>query len=360
MTAGRRYSKTINLFVIIWVLFCAVNIQADKLPDADSINRLIELARISREAFFKDSFRLRMKYQCSGDLLRENDRLELRRLCERTISDLVLIEQQQKKLQQQIEDYQGDDWDRRYGTTGLWRKIAYENQAAGLNICEINFYYALTYTSPQKQQHLQAALDDLKKLEKDSVHRFELLQARISAALGQPQQFERILTDLVEGSGREDAEIILTLAFLQRRQQQFDSFGKTLELLPQVIDFAGELIFDEIDFNYKNGEPAEQIAENLNPIEAQLISKQITHKQPCSYDKLLEAMINRKNLCLPAVLYAAGLYISEDNPKKACQLLIEAARLQQKQKSIYFDIEACVIAERAARIAYSMYIKNPD
>ncbi|GAH68049.1 unnamed protein product, partial [marine sediment metagenome] len=97
---------------------------ANTIPTAEDINNLAETARLTADTFMRESFQLRMQYELSGRFLRQEDKENLHKLAKSADDRLQAIAESQRKLKKQIEDYQGDDWDNRYGSTGLWRKLS--------------------------------------------------------------------------------------------------------------------------------------------------------------------------------------------------------------------------------------------
>ena len=74
-----------------------------------------------------------MQYEYSGKFLTQEDKENLRKLAKRASDDLHTIAENLQKLKQQIEDYQGEDWDERYGVTGLWQKLSIDLYATKLS-----------------------------------------------------------------------------------------------------------------------------------------------------------------------------------------------------------------------------------
>ncbi len=124
-------------------------VAAEQLPTAQDINNLsaaadlADSARTAIDTFEQQSFRLRMQYQYSDRFLSDGDRENLRTMANAASEKLTAIAKEQNKLRQQIEDYTGDDWDNKYGTTGLWRKITRDLYATKLAGYEIDYWRAL-------------------------------------------------------------------------------------------------------------------------------------------------------------------------------------------------------------------------
>ncbi len=144
----KRTPKITTALCIAFLALSAAVSSADVLPTAEDINSLSRRANLAAAAFTADSFELRMKYEYSGAFLKQEDRENLRKIAQKAGHDLGAVAEEQKQLKQQIEDYQGDDWDRRYGSTCLWRKLSADVYKTLLYKCQTDFYLALTYKQP--------------------------------------------------------------------------------------------------------------------------------------------------------------------------------------------------------------------
>ena len=95
-----------------------------------------------------------MGFEYSGKFLTRRDSEQLNTLAKMGGDQLLAIEASQRKIKQQIEDYQGDNWDDKYGSTGLWRKLSAELNITAEYKGQIDFYLALTAWQPQRNKIL--------------------------------------------------------------------------------------------------------------------------------------------------------------------------------------------------------------
>ena len=159
LTVVRQVSNlnktALPIFIGIALLFlCPLTNSANAIPTAEDINRLAETAKLTVDTFMQDSFKLRMGYEYSGRFSDPNDKENLRRLAQKASDRLQTIADEQRKLKEQIEDYQGDDWDARYGSTGLWRKLSADIYTTKLSKCEVDYYLAMASRQPQRNNIL--------------------------------------------------------------------------------------------------------------------------------------------------------------------------------------------------------------
>ena len=147
------------------VLFLSADTtSAETLPTEEVINNLAESAKLTTDTFMQQSFRLRMQYEYSGRFLTGDDKENLHKLAQSAGDKLQPIAKKQETLKQQIEDYQDDDWDKRYGSTGLWRKLSADIYTTKLSKFRIDYYLALASKHPQRDQILHLILSEIDAL----------------------------------------------------------------------------------------------------------------------------------------------------------------------------------------------------
>ncbi len=113
----------------------------------------------------QESFTLRMKYEYYGQFVDKTDKDELTELSEEDGLKLSEIIRIQRALKEKIELYDGSDWDARYGSTGLWRKLFADLQTALLTKCQIDFYSAITCWPVEKEKILRRILAEINSTE---------------------------------------------------------------------------------------------------------------------------------------------------------------------------------------------------
>jgi len=373
---------------------------ANTIPTAEDINSLAETARLAADAFMRESFQLRMQYEFSGQFLTRNDKENLYTLAKRAGDRLQAIAESQRKLKKQIEDYQGDDWDNRYGSTGLWRKLSRDLYVTTLSKCEIDFCLALSSQQLQRNkisQDILAQINSLNQIRNIAYSQF--LRARTLALLARtdpaykplakkefdalmlrsdmrhstvfriaieriklfgptkPAQLEKLAGELAQSSCADDLELVLSLAFLQRRHDT-DAFEKIVQLRPETESFLGSLILWNLSCQIKAGKLTEQTLQQITVFEAELAVQQIRNNISEEHQMLLDHLAGIDKFQTPLILYVTAVTLADSSPTKAVKLLVKASRLQQLQKSGRLDIEACEISEQAARLAYNLLVQD--
>ncbi|GAJ01194.1 unnamed protein product, partial [marine sediment metagenome] len=261
-----------KITIALCVAFFFSSLPANAIPTEEDINGLAETARLDADTFMRESFQLRMRYEFSGQFLRRNDKENLQRIAKKAGDRLQAIAESQLKLKKQIEDYEGNDWDNRYGSTGLWRKLSRDLYVTTLSKCEIDFYLALSSRQLQRNkisQEILAQIDSLNQIRNMAYSQF--LKARTLALLARtdpvykplakkefdalmirsdmrqstafriaierikllgqtkPAQLEKLAKQLAQSSCADDLELVLSLAFLQR-QHNANAFEKIVQL----------------------------------------------------------------------------------------------------------------------------------
>jgi hypothetical protein len=394
-----KYTSKIATTLCMVVLFLpADTMLANPLPTEELINNLAENAKLTADTFMQQSFKLRMQYEYSGKFLTADDKENLHNLAKSTGDKLQTIVKEQETLKQQIEDYKGDDWENKYGSTGLWRKSAEDLFRTTFYKCEIDFYLALASEQPQRNEILHKilaqidsmfshALSNAVKLlkiktlillaETEPEYRTEAKNALYSLDMIYPdtpcefdirRQIQKIkfsdkispdqvnkLTDyFFKIDCTDDFELILSLAILQLQSKQFEAFEKTASLWPQTKDFIGSLILSDLSHRIEQQQSLQQIS----IFEAELATQAAWKNETKNHKKLLSCLSNTEEFQTPLILYVTATTLTKSSPAEAVNLLVKASELQQQQKSDRLNIESCKIAEQAAQLAYNLFIAD--
>ena len=392
-----REPATHNLMRAVYISFFLLSAPvypANVIPTADDINRIAEKATLTVDTFMKQSFELRMKYEYSGKFLNKDDRNNLYRLAKDASDCLYGIAEEQKGLKQKIEDYKGDDWEDKYGSTGLWRKLAADLYTTNLWKFETDFYLAITTQQPQKNIILHKILREVDWLsqaykqfgpqlvngkvlsllaqtepayripaikELDAFKIYSDISSPIQAAIekiklvgsAEPNELEALVRCLEQNRHSGDLELILPLMFLQRKYDPV-GFEKAVQTFPETEDFLGSLILSDISSRSAEHEDLEQ----LSVFEAELAALSAWKNETKDYKMPLEHLAKTKKFQTPLILYVTGAATAESSPAEAVSLLIQASRLQQLQRSGRLDVEVERIAEQAAKLAYNLFAKD--
>ncbi|MCK4293711.1 MAG: hypothetical protein KAY65_10980 [Planctomycetes bacterium] len=369
--------------------------RADTLPRADDINKLAQTARQTTDAFLQKSIKLRFQYEYSGRFLKERNRQKLYDLARRASDQLRAIAESQGKLKGQIEEYEGDDWDDRYGSTGLWRKLFADLYATNLNKCQIDFCVALCAEQAARDEILHRILARIDSLSQDynNTAYLQLLKGKALALLArtdpaykppakkefdslavrsdmrhstvfkiaierikllgprEPGRPNKLTDELARSTGAQDLELVLSLACLQRRLNRPQAFEKTVRTWPQIENILGSLALADLSHRLEH---KQLDLREISILEAELAAQTAWRNQAEDYVILLRRLSNAQEFRTPLILYVTAAASAKTSPTEAAELLIKAARLQKEHKSPRLNMEAEKIAEQAARLVCNM------
>ncbi|MHC4573999.1 MAG: hypothetical protein ACYS76_07690 [Planctomycetota bacterium] len=398
MAVSVKYTQLIITASCTTVFFLSpVARPAGTIPTAQDIDRCAEAATRSMQDFMQESFEPRLRYEFKGQFLTQHNRQNLRALAKTAGKQLKQIAQNQHELKQQIEDYDGNDWDSRYGKTGLWRKLDRDLYITRLSTCELDFYLALCAQQPQRNRILHTILDRANSLDQtrnipyahflkakalallartDPAYKlpaekqFDLLTARsdmpqplaFRTAMerirprgpGQPDELRRLTQAIAKSDHSDDIELVLSLAFLQRRCDPA-AFENTVRKWPRIEDFLGSCILSELSRQVEEGRLEPQ---NFSVFEAELAARTAWKNMPQRHRMRLDYLASIERFQTPLILYVTAVAFADSSPPKAADLLLKAGRLQPQTRSHRFHLPASQIAKQAAQLAYNSAVKD--
>jgi len=391
-------AKTIAaLYILLFFSIPPISF-AEQIPTAEDINKPAEEAKLAIGTFMRESIVLRMGLEYSGKFLWQVDKEKLYQLAKNASEQLQSIAESQKKAKKQIEDYQGDDWDEKYGSTGLWRKLFSELYTTDLNRCEIDFYAALCAEQAERDGALREILARIESLSQihDTAY-LQLLKARTLARLARtdsaykpsakkefdgllersdmrhstvfkieierikflgptgPNQLTKLAENIANSNSADDIELILFLACLQRRLGRREAFEKTVLARPKIENILGQLALSDMSCHFERGQLDLQ---KISLFEAELAARAAWRNNPQKYKTLLKNFADRENFRTPLILYVTAAATAEESPTKAVNLLLEASKLPPARQGGRPDIEAAEIAEQAALLAYNLLARD--
>lgn len=365
---------------------------------AEEIDNLAERARLTADAFMQQSLQLRLGYEYNSRFINETDKAKLTELAKNATNHLQEIAQIQETLKKKIEDYQGKDWEARYGATGLWRKLASQLQTARLIKSQVDYYLAITKTQPEKTKILHEILAQIDSLSTDAPSaEAQFLKARTTALLAQTElvykpsviyqldaviaqtelpdcihfhaiierikiigkiatdQLNALADKLAQSSCADDFELAVSLAFLQRNNGQPEALEEIVQRWPQAKQLLGSIILSKLSYAAKSQPPNIETLQQTSFFEAELAAMAIWKDKTQNYKTLLSSLLNVQRFQTPLILYVAAVKYAESSPAEAINFLIEASKLQQLRQSDSLDIAPFTIARQAAQLAYNSF-----
>ena len=375
-----------------FLLLIYTPVYADPVVTSEDINNFADMVHQATDAFMQESFHFRLKFEYDNNLPNQREKQTFQKLAQKVASQLLQLAEEQKSLKSKIENYTGDDWDQRYGSTGLWRKLSEQLCRTNLIKCEIEYRLAISSDQRRKNEILDQILQQIDLLQQScgSVY-LQFSRARVLAAAGQtkpqyrqsaiellnslmirpdiPQstafritfeqikltrpekgQLEKLTKELTQSSCRDDLELVLSLAFLQLKYAR-QSVEKTFEAWPQIEGILSEFVL--ADLNKKLAEQKD--LSQISVIEAELATLAVWKNDTGEYEELLDYFLSKDTFQTPLIFYIAAVKSAQSKPAKTVKLLIKAGKAQKKQKSTKLDVAAEEIAGQAGRLAYSLF-----
>ncbi len=400
MGSPNKYAPKITTILYMVILFLhATTVSANAPPCAQDIEATAKEVRLISDTFMQQSFELRMKHEYSGKFLTQEDKENLRKLAKRASDDLHTIAENLQKLKQQIEDYQGEDWDERYGVTGLWRKLSTDLYATKLAKCEIDYYFGLTVDwsilnktlkelreevisldtafSSANSRLLRAKILALAKIDSAwNVSATDILNSLMDEAkvpeaiycraaierlklahLVTPEPLDALAQKITQSSCADDFELILSLASLRRRYDP-NGLENTVSLWPQTEDFLGSLALADLSYRLETEQLTEQNLQQISVFEAELATRAAWKNEAKDHKTLLDHLSRTEKFQTPLILYVTALAFADTSPAKAVNLLLKTSRLAKLEQSDKLNIEPSKIAEQAARLAYNLLAED--
>ncbi|MCX5634782.1 MAG: hypothetical protein NTW55_02915 [Planctomycetota bacterium] len=377
----------------------------DTLPTAEDINNLAKTAKETVDTFMRGSFAWRMEYEYSGKFINKDSREKLRELAQKAGDKLQGIIDSQQQLKSRIEDYTGDDWEERYGSSGLWRTLSSSFYAAILNKCRIGFYLALATGQPQQNEMLNGVLSQINLLNTAEAKFLsadvQILKGQIFAVFSQSEpvykqlaidlfdspairsyllpdkalrimleraklgiepdrrQLEKLVQDSNQIGLAEDFEFVLPMAFLQHRYDPY-AFERLVQAKPQTKDFLSSLVLLDLARRAEQGELTQQAMQEISVFDAEIAVESAWKNQTQDCGKLMECLLSEKKFKTALILYVAGVKAGGSEPQKAVKLLIEASNCQQVEKNSALGVVAEKIASHAAIMSYDLFMADAN
>ncbi|MDD5459066.1 MAG: hypothetical protein PHF37_06720 [Phycisphaerae bacterium] len=271
--------------------------------------------------FNEQSLELRLKLAFEG-MLFGPDRDNFLKLVHGYKEKMETILTKQENAKKIIEEYEGDDWDNRYGTTNLWRKIGFDINNTQLHKARLNSYFS------------QIADNKIKEKLPDN----------------DPKELLHIADEFVKKDYSKEPEKVLELAGLLRKHPLAEAMEKLFDHYPAVANLAGQFIAEELKQT--------RDLQNYSLYEIELAVKNLPQTEVEKNAQLLERIAAVEKFQTPIVLYTAALSAAEPNPQLSLDHLLQTAELlkHSPQKNETLTIE--MVLTHAANIAYSSFKKE--
>ena len=388
MLAANKHPTSIAAVIYIAAFFLFAPPAA--AGPADQIESLAKKANQTIDSFMRQSLELRLKYQFFGKLFADDDNQKLRQLAEHAAVDLQQTVQAQQKLKQQIESYDGPDWDSRYGQTGLWRKLFEDVYSASLSRYRIDLCRAISSKQPKRKDILRDIIAQIDALDETrTTPDANLIKAKALVLLSQTESeykmpAERQLTSLEEQhdlmcravfetalekikllgaptpekikklvqtfaesncAGSIDLAVMLTSIL---KTCDHAGFEKMVTADARLESLIGSFLLSDLPL-LLDKDPAQ-----VTTFEADLAVLAAWKNNLRKHKTLLQALADNPRYRTALVLYVLALATTQDEPSEAIDLLIKASQLREKHEKSMLEIPPTEIAAKAAHLACAL------
>lgn len=358
--------SVIKLFFNLCVLcvLCGLKISAANADVKSDMDTLANQAAAISDAFMQKSVGLRLGYEFRQGFALDTQAQNLRDLAQKAAAELDEILLAQEGIKRQIENYNGEDWDTRYGDSGVWRMAGEDICVTKILKCRMEYYRALA--SPPHQQAgiirdglaMLAGVADVPQVLLIKADAYALLgktpnvetHGRASplagelyrkimavetshsalyyaAAIGMqkldppksPAVLDELAAQIDRSECKDNFELTMSLAFLQRRLGSTAILEKAATRWPQTKTFVGDLLLSE-----KRGHSA------FSTVESDCFAAAALQKDAAKYSDVLEAMTQIPQLQTPRLLYAAAVAQTKKSPVRAIELFVKASILPRE------------------------------
>jgi hypothetical protein len=372
-------------------------IAADSLPTDDDVNQLARQSKQTSDNFFNQTFEIRLRYEYFGRFNDPCDKDQLRTLARTAADDLDRIANSQLTLKQSIESYQKDDWETRFGQTGLWRRLAADLLKTTLTRLEAQYYLALGFDTPGQTDILHQVitqLDTLQNLGRSPY--WHLLKAKtlallsttdptyqplakkqLDAVLAQtdvpcparfraelemiklrgsqaPDRLSELPDQIAQTDCKSDSEITLTLACLQHRFNP-QSLSKTVSFFPLIKDDLGELVLTDLQTIFRQDPSTDPNLLPITAFEAELAAQYAWGNRFENSAEIIRQMTAADKFRTPRFLFIAAMSGIDTSPAEAVRFLIDASRIAKDS-----DVNAGEIAKQATLLAHKLHTETAN
>ncbi len=386
-----------KVIISVILLFCILlsSPWAQSQVTGEDVEALADTTGQIVKEFTRATALQRWIYEYAGSFSSEEEKTKLRTLAQKAGIDLQKVYDAQQQYKKLIEDYDGPDWDRLFGRTGLWRRVRADAKRSLWGKCRVDYFLALTSQkktrlsilkniltaseslSPEadiiKAQTIILMVKDDKSLQSQaqkilgsilkapdiidevyfnvSVSRFKLIQ-NISS-----KQLDDLSAKIADSTCADDFELNLQLAFLGCTNGYSKLLERVIKKRPDMQNFVGNVILSNLNSIFEQGKLTKELLQNKSVYEINLAVKVALAAGPKKFKELLYKLYDFQNYRSSPLYYALAQAHIEDEPAKAVEYYIAAAKAK-KTSGGRLEIEKIELAEKAALLAYKLYYES--
>lgn len=373
--------RVAHLVPILCVLLTASAVRAAEAPAAADVDKLAGEATAAYSEFMQVTFPERIQLELLGRTISSGGAWKLAATSRAMAGRFAAISAREDALRGAIEDYQGSDWEARYGSTGLWRRLKAEICRAAMFECETKYWQAMAAKEPEATTLLESASARIATLQGEfRSGELKLLDARILCAVAKDRSGGLAILDEI-CAGRDDTVVLAARLKRYRVKDPRDNeeLGRIWTAVKADKD-AGDELWMQVGFEgWRQGRRGwlEDVVKRwpqsrellgqcvLAEVESRMATDGVAWMGPYAADMAADAasdgieghrtviakMAAVKEYRSAGVLYAMGLALEKTEPLKAAAYFSDASRMMNGPDAIR-------VAGRAARLAYDEFRKD--
>jgi hypothetical protein len=384
--------SVVKFYLCALCVLCGLKTSAANADIKADMDTLANQAAAIVDTFMQKSVELRLGYEYRQGFGSDAQAQLLHDLVQKANAQLDEIILAQEKLKKQIENYNGDDWDARYGDSGIWRMAVEDICATKILKCRLEYCRAIASLPYQQGGIIRGGLamlggvadvgqvllvkadmyallgktdESSKELAGELYRKIMALETPRSAmyyaaAIGlqklDPPQSLAVLDELAaqldRSESKDNFELTMSLAFLQRRLGSTTILQKATKHWPQTKAFVGDLILSDL-----TAKIPPQVSK-LSVFEADCAVTAALQKDVPKYYDVLEAMAQIPRLQTPHLLAAAAVANIQKSPKRAIELFVKASLLPREPND--GGEPPVSMAKQGAKIALNYFKGDPN
>ena len=391
--------KTKIILATVFLSACFIQVRAENLPDEQDLTNLQRKTSASWNRFEGRAFTALLDYYDGGFSSQETSQA-LYQLTVEYENILKNIHSEQISYKRLIEQYEGDDWDNRYGKNSLWRRFdSLTNQTSYL-IAKCLYYRALCATSQQLQiitddimQKCAAISDGVNALYReileaqvylllrrgnegyfdeifkrlDSVQRsmdsttelyYEMWMCRLEMLKPfSKSQLNTVIKNFQTSPQAENALIAMRLAFLELQIGESRLLEKNLEKLPPVAEIIAKSRLSAAMAKLDEGKTTEYIS-SLTHFEKQLLAAASLDKKDRRFDTIISSFGIGSGNEDRVLSYVAAVKNVDYNPQIAFEAAIASLSKPAFTGNILSDITDLEVLSVAVKAGFPILKNN--
>ena len=373
---------------IIFVLSLSL---AAAIPEANDIDSIIEQSQALYRNFQKQSFMTRMQLEYKDKVFNDEEEENLLLSAQKTSAELNQLVDKQEKLKQALENYDGQDWEQKFGQNKLFRKLVNNISLTRTNKLRTDFVQAITSDDYNKNRIFKDILKTIESYNNPPAE-IDLIKAKIYTSLAKvdtayfdkakkellkfmprsdiqqrtsvessieyykltyqdKEQRDNILNYQLAKSFVNDLEFVLPIVFLQRKLDE-NAFEKAIVNHPEIKSILGSLVLADLNTNAE--------FEKTTTFEGNLAALSAWQDGLAKYNKLLKTICSIDKFKTPLALYVTAISCAETGPKESAKLLIDASKMQKSNFDKMLNIAPAAIASQGCLLAYKTFAKDSD